>query len=150
MKNNGFAMLFTVLIVSIILSIGLGISNLTFKQTVLSSLAKDSEIAFNQADTATECGMYYDLTIKLFPRGTTVSNAASTLVCGSNALVLDTAKSYTDHFVYNESLGNLSQPCYSVVFDKAASPTASVVEGRGYNICTLVPRQVERTLQVTY
>ena len=44
--KKGFALLITVVVVSLILSISLGISNLTFKQTILSNLAKDSQISF--------------------------------------------------------------------------------------------------------
>jgi len=62
-RSGGFAMLFTVLVVSIMLAIGLGISDITYKQTLLSSLANDSQLAFYQADSGVECGMYYDKTL---------------------------------------------------------------------------------------
>ncbi len=151
-KNNtqGFAMLFTVLITSIILSIGLGISNLAFKQTILSSLAKDSQLAFYQADAAAECAMYYDITVGLFPRGLILSGAPGSIVCGTRTLTLENSLSTTNYFVYKENPTGDSQPCLSIVFDKATSSTQSLIQARGYNLCASTPRQVERALQVSY
>ncbi len=141
-------MLFTVLITSIILSIGLGISNLAFKQTILSSLAKDSQVAFYQADAAAECAMYYDITVNLFPRGLTLAGAPSSIACGDKTLYLESGVSANNYFVYKESAA--SQPCFSLVFDKVTSGSENIIQARGYNLCTTSPRQVERALQVTY
>lgn len=155
--SKGFAMLFTVLIISLILSIAVGISNLTLRQTILSSLAKDSGIAFYQADAAVECGMFQD-TEGNFPLGTTINTGASTdakqtLTCNGIDMTLDTDVSMTDYVKYiPQSLLTTNQPCFSIVFDKTATALGgkSVVRGLGYSMCMQGPRQVERLLQVTY
>jgi Tfp pilus assembly protein PilX len=156
--QKGFAMLFTVLIISLILSIAIGISNLTLRQSILSSLAKDSGIAFYQADAAVECGMFQD-TEGNFPIGTTVggdplTNAKSSFDCGGVTMVLDTDSSTTDYIKYvAPSLLSKNVPCFSILFDKttaALSGGKSAVRGAGYSTCTQGPRQVERLLQVTY
>src|SRR5574343_1489902 len=61
-KNNqsGYAILFTVVIVSVISIIAIGLSNTAYKSMILSSVAKDSQTAFYQSDTATECALYAD------------------------------------------------------------------------------------------
>ncbi len=155
-QQGGFAMLFTVLLISIVLSIALGLSNVTFKQTILSSLAKDSQIAFYQADAGTECGLYYDFTRNVFPEGTTVlsletPNAVeetfTSIECGEQVLNLDYINSETDHIVYVSEPSD--QPCFSITFDKT-DDTVSMIESRGYNICRDHPRQVERALRVRY
>jgi Tfp pilus assembly protein PilX len=150
----GFAMLFTVLVISIILSIALGISDLTFKQTILSNLAKDSQLAFYQADSGIECGMYYNLHQGQLPRGTTVDGANNTgqaptsFLCGANTISLVGApQSYPDHFVYQEDIAD-SSPCYSVTFDKTGP--VDIVSARGFSTCKSSPRQVERGLKVQY
>ncbi len=146
----GFAMLFTVLIISVILAIGLGISDITYKQTILSNLAKDSQLAFYQADSGVECGMYYDITSNFFPRGVAGTDVPATLQCGNALLVLDSSQlGAADHFVYNEQPANLSQPCYTVTFDKT-DPVKDSVSARGFSTCTATARQVERALNVTY
>ncbi len=149
--KNGFAMLFTVLIISLILSISLGISNITFKQTILSSLAKDSQIAFYQADTAVECGMYYD-TNNTFPLGTRPGDVAGPITCGEDLYKIDESASYSDYLVFIENLDNQSKPCSTIIFDKAtkALENISIVQGLGYNTCTTGPRQVQRALKVEY
>ncbi len=149
-KTNGFAMLFTVLIMSIILTIAVGISNQTYKQTILSSLAKDSQIAFYQADRGTECGMYYDLTLNTFPRfdpNQPTNVTPSSIRCGESPLELDPSSSQ-DYYVFVETPNTPSDPCLTLIFDKTTS--ISKVIGRGYNVCTDSPRRVERQLEVHY
>ena len=167
--QSGFALLFTVLIVSLILTIALGISSITFKQTILSSLAKDSQIAFYQADSGVECGKYYDVTLGLFPIGSadnryTLSEyfdtgtileqgwVPSSIMCGNTELFLsdDGGEAYENYFVYKPSTAVTNTPCFSIIFDKTQSSEYSI-KSRGYNICSnKSPRQVERGLEYRY
>ena len=144
-------MLFTVLVISVILSIALGIADLTYKQTILSSLARDSQLAFYQADAGIECGLYYDINQGQMPRGTTVTGspgAPQQFSCGNNTMTLVPSQSYTDHFVYQEDItGNT--PCYSVTFDKT-DPEKDSIKARGFSTCATTAQQVERGLQVEY
>ena len=148
--KKGFAMLFTVLIVTLILSIAIGISNLSLKQMILSSLAKDSQISFYEADTAVECGLYQDTVVGLFPLGTDASTAPSQITCGNNIFALNLTDSYTDYLLYNQNFFDPSKPCSSIVFDKATTSGTNIIRGRGYNTCSTSPRQVERALEVLY
>jgi Tfp pilus assembly protein PilE len=149
MKNNsGFAMLFTVLIISLMLAIGLGISNLSYKQALLSSLAAQSQLALYQADSGVECGMYYSQT--QFPRDTQVIDASQQLTCGNNTMSLvNNGSSYTNYFLYQENVAGPSTPCFSITFDKT-DPVKTVVSARGFSTCQSTPQQVERGLNVTY
>jgi hypothetical protein len=160
-KDKGFAMLFTVLIVSLMLAIGLGISDITFKQAVLSGLARDSQAAFYQADSGVECGMYYTNgpTGDQFPKGTLATEdpnnpqqAAAThqLNCGNSVATLLLDQSYTDYFVYQEQVSSGNQPCFTVIFDKSTDPTKTSISSRGFSTCQSTARQVERGLNVTY
>ena len=148
-NNSGFAMLFTVLVVSLILAISISISNVTFKQTLLSSLAKDSQIAFYEADAAMECAFYYDFTEQLFPLGTPLGNAPEAIRCGTTDMRRDDSESYDDYFVYKPRIDDSALPCYTIFFDKTNSPL-SLIRTRGYNTCNESPRQVERVLEVQY
>jgi hypothetical protein len=71
MRNNlrqtkqGVVILFAVLMVSVILTISLGIFNITYRQLVLSSIARESEIAFFAADTARNCALFWDSPARL-------------------------------------------------------------------------------------
>jgi hypothetical protein len=148
--TKGFAMLFTVLVISVILSIALGISDLTFRQTLLSNSAKNSQLAFYQADSGVECGMYYDLTAGQLPQGTTVQNAPLRINCGNSTASLVTEQSNTDYFVYQQNVSDNS-PCYSIIFDKTHAVSAKdIVSSRGFSTCQANAQQVERGLSVSY
>lgn len=147
-KDRGFAMLFTVLVVSIILTISLGISNITFKQGILSNLAKDSQISFYKADAAVECGMYADLTLNLFPDPTDPATL-STILCGDSTFNIDQAKSHTNYFFFSDQVDS-PVPCATFTVDKESLPGQTIVQARGYNVCNVNPRKVERALQATY
>ena len=57
--NSGFALLLTLIVVSVVLSIGLSLLDITLKQLVLSGTARDSEIAFDAAYAGVECAEYW-------------------------------------------------------------------------------------------
>jgi hypothetical protein len=60
-KNKGFTILFAVIVSSLVLAIGLSIANITLKQIKISSLGRESQIAFYAADSASECILFNDL-----------------------------------------------------------------------------------------
>lgn len=148
-------MLFTVLVVSLMLAIGLGISDLTFKQNVLSSLAKDSQLAFYQADSGVECGLFYDSFT--FDRdhmdiSTDPSIQQQQLQCGNVTLLpsSDPTQNYDKHFLYvNPAAASSTAPCFSITIDKT-DPVKSSISSRGYSTCASTAQQVERGLNVTY
>ena len=59
-SNDGYAILFTVLVVSLVLAMALGIANVSYTESVFSTQARDSHIAFFAADTGLECGLYFE------------------------------------------------------------------------------------------
>lgn len=149
--QSAFALLFTVLVIGLILSIGIGISNVTLKQSILSALAKDSQIAFYEADSAIECGLLYDFS-NAFPRGTVYTALiGSSITCGDRTLSFDVSLSNNNYLVFSYTPPSLSLPCNTILFDKRSVPTGGIVQGFGYNICDKDnPRNVQRALQVTY
>lgn len=62
MKNTqrGFALLIAVIFTSVMLSFGLALGSLGYKQQVLASSATESQYAFYAADAALECALYAD------------------------------------------------------------------------------------------
>ncbi len=59
-KKNGFALLIAVIFMSVMLSLGLALGSLAYKQQVLASSATESQYAFYAADAALECALYAD------------------------------------------------------------------------------------------
>lgn len=58
-NQSGFALLITLIVVGVVISIGLAILDLSIKQVRLSSNAKESEVAFHAANAGAECARYW-------------------------------------------------------------------------------------------
>lgn len=67
-KNNkrGFALLIAIIFMSVMLSLGLALSSVSYKQAVLASGAIASQYAFYAADAALECALFADQRRNLF------------------------------------------------------------------------------------
>ena len=58
-KEAGFALLVSLLVVGVVVSVGLSILDLSIKQVRLSSNAKESELAFHAANAGMECARFW-------------------------------------------------------------------------------------------
>lgn len=58
-QEQGFALLMTLIVVTVVIAIGLTVLDLSTKQIRLSTNAKDSEIAFHAANAGMECARYW-------------------------------------------------------------------------------------------
>ena len=57
--QNGFALLYAIIVVSAMMSLVFGVLNIVYKQITLSGLNKDSIVAFYAANSGLECGQYW-------------------------------------------------------------------------------------------
>ena len=153
-KQQGFALLYTVVIVSLILSITAGISNVIFKQSLLANLATDSQIAFYQADSAIECGMFL-MNNPLSGFDIAAVDPDMPMSCGGTQdYVYDASNSSSTRVIYSPSPSDQNtigtSPCSSLILD-VTDPAKTIIEGHGFNICNAAnPRHIERVLQVIY
>lgn len=60
-KQQGFALLYAVLLTSIVLTVGLGLSSILRKQIILSSTGAASQQAYYAANTIKECVLHWGL-----------------------------------------------------------------------------------------
>ncbi|MEN9614167.1 MAG: hypothetical protein RLZZ347_474 [Candidatus Parcubacteria bacterium] len=142
-NQKGFALLFTVLVVSLLLAISLSISNITLRELVLSSATRDSHIAFYAADTALECALYLDTKKNALPLANGVIVLDPTLL--SSCAVVDTV---TPTKIAFKSQPNPPSPyCFTFTIDKSSGTR---IEARGYNNCTDNLRRVERGIRISY
>lgn len=58
-SQPGFALLMTLIVVTVVISIGLSVLDLSIKQVRLSTNARDSEIAFHAANAGMECARFW-------------------------------------------------------------------------------------------
>ncbi|MHB1163408.1 MAG: pilus assembly PilX family protein [Minisyncoccota bacterium] len=59
-ESRGFALLIAIIFMSVMLTFGLALGSLAYKQQTLASAAVESQYAFYAADAALECALYYD------------------------------------------------------------------------------------------
>ncbi|PIR58104.1 MAG: hypothetical protein COU71_00475 [Parcubacteria group bacterium CG10_big_fil_rev_8_21_14_0_10_38_31] len=145
--KGGFTLLFSLLILTIILSASLGVYNIVIRQFKISQISRESSIAFTAADAGMECALYWDIKKKEF------DNPTYTIDCLGVSFVskpmIDLATTF--------SLGLINGSCVKVEVDKTLSPKTKLIS-YGYNVgdpssdCGGASDrlQVERVLQASY
>jgi len=97
-KNRGFALLISIIFMSVMLSFGLALGALGYKQQVLASNAVESQYAFYAADAALECALYADQRQNLFEYSShNGTNPPQSFLC-------DGAPSERVSYAYNEGV----------------------------------------------
>ena len=97
MKNaqRGFALLISIIFMSVMLSFGLALGSLGYKQQLLASSSIESQHAFYAADAALECALYADQQQNLFAYPDTAPPSAPLMNCDNAAPLSATVLSYT-------------------------------------------------------
>lgn len=149
--KNGYALLFSILIISAISVVTAGLVNTIYKQLVLSLLSKDSSTAFYQADSAIDCAMYADF--YLLPQKYFLNEPEIT--CGGVRLIVE--KGDYDSYKLLPANETSESPCFRINVNKKESKTTPgefvtvEMSARGYNICDVSnPRAVEREVLVKF
>src|SRR3989344_1182654 len=60
-QRGGYALMLSIVVSSIVLSIGISLLNIVQKELILSATGRDSQFAFYAADAGLECVLYWDL-----------------------------------------------------------------------------------------
>src|SRR3989338_11276353 len=77
--NNGFSLIFALLIVSIVASVSLSVFEIFFTELMIGGSIRESQRAFYAADTGAECVLYWDL--KDFPPLSTTTSKS--IICNN-------------------------------------------------------------------
>jgi hypothetical protein len=139
-KNGGFALLFSVLVSSLLLTIGLSIFSIALKELAISTASRQSIHAFFAADSGREYALYHDIKI-----GDLVFDEYFT---PTQSTGIDTSTT-TENFV----IGN-SGPNYVVTITKQRAEGNSTLNinttilSQGYD--TNDEDKVERAIEQTY
>ncbi|MFA6585792.1 MAG: hypothetical protein WCS86_01370 [Candidatus Paceibacterota bacterium] len=152
-KNNkdGFALLYAIMISSILLAIGLGVGNIAFKEIKFSTSAKDTNDAFFAADTGAECALYYD---KLDQSKNAFTGSVMMDCVNRPIIPIESSPSVWTFTIMG--LGSEEKGCTKVIVDKVnVTPSLTTkITSRGYNNaganCIPTLNSVERLLEVNY
>ncbi|MBI2023792.1 hypothetical protein HYT00_00100 [Candidatus Giovannonibacteria bacterium] len=88
-QNRGFTLLLSLLIVSIILAVSLGVSDIISGEIFLANTGRQSQAAFYAADAGVECAIYWDTvhdgySQSLFATSTASSNTENNACASKN------------------------------------------------------------------
>lgn len=122
-KNTaGFALLMTLMVIAVVISVGLTVLDVTIKQVRLSADSRDSENAFQAASAGIECAQYWRRIASTTMENTAATLSTVTAGCfGATALnsaatqVQRTSAGVVNHFTYQHSWGTTAEPRCSQV-----------------------------------
>lgn len=159
LKHNtkrGIALFIAVITAGVLLLIAVAISDLSYKEQIITTSAKESKEAFYAADTGLECALYWDAI-----QGAFVGNTSGyEIFCDGegeslNQIPLNTTGETPDIEFGDESSPPNSEYCFTVkiykTYNAGTGITSTRVLSRGYNNCnTSDPRRLERALEANY
>ncbi len=167
---KGFTILFASLVASLLLAVGLVIFDITYKEVLFSTVARDSDFAIYAADSGLECALYWDARYagsanygsgSVFATSTNSSPPQSGVVCNSQDIAAAGVAAHTwpqtatpTSAITAFSISFSPQPyCVSVVVSKTSSGgvISTSITATGFNTCVAgAPNRIERTLQANY
>ncbi|MGI9118187.1 MAG: hypothetical protein ACR2IQ_01395 [Minisyncoccia bacterium] len=150
-RHNGFALLFTVLIISVIATVTFGLASIVYKQKLLTSISVDSGRAFYMADSGMECTLYALSEVSTQSTPVLCLDPTSTTTTSVLSLTQNNGPAVPNNqYVDSSRIGN-NNACFTIepIFDSNSAFISAKV--RGYSTCnTSSPRHLERTLQVFF
>lgn len=141
--KEGFALLMTLIVVAVVISIGMSVLDLSIKQVRLSTNARDSEIAFHAANAGMECARFVRRNLSsAMENGVAISPSCFLASASSNnvteILTGITGSGEAFKYEYAFSWGGSAQRCSQIttlVASSSLSGTGMVIS----NMTTLVP-----------
>lgn len=158
-KNNGFVLLFAVMLSSIILAIALGVMSIALKEINFSTSAKDTNEAFYAADVGVECALLNDKSTAISFTSFNNEGFLEFPCFGVNPSLGGDSTVSPWNFVL-AGLGSSGNACAIVSVTKITDSNGvliTTINSKGYNkggnspeSCTPSSNSIERELQVTY
>jgi len=161
-RETGFAVLFSVLLASFLVTLGISIFTISLKEIQITTSARDSQVAYYIADSARECVLYWDIKQGAFPacldnscsnQNTDTINPINPIQCNGSPIYLafsgpiDLTYTASKNDFFQASSTSSSTPISDIKITKTWIPdTQSVrtaIEARGHNT-SILGRRVER------
>ncbi len=153
--QRGFALLIAVIFMSVMLSFGLALGSLSYKQQVIASSAIQSQYSFYAADAGLECALYADQKENRFAYPSSAPSSAPAMTCDSS---ISATFSYTasQFIVFNRISLDSNKRCADITVYKPNGAGMTYIFSQGYDVsCSTVEspggaRFVARGLNVRY
>lgn len=155
-NKNGFVLLYVVLISSIILTITLSITDMSYREISLSSDARETNFAFFAADAGAECALLNDKassTSFVQTGGSGIVTCFDIPITINQNIIGDTGEW---SFVLN-NLGSDGDGCARVNVQKNFTELTTIIISKGYNsggenngFCDQGINSIERQIELYY
>jgi len=123
-NSAGFTLLIAVIFMSVMLSFGLALASLGYKQQILASGAIASQYAFYAADTGLECALYADQKQNLFAYERYDGNPKSMTCDGTTVAVTQAPPSIVELVSFVRLSFDSNTRCADVTVYKYSAPQA--------------------------
>lgn len=140
-STAGFTLLIAAIFMSVMLSFGIALASLGYKQQVLASLAIESQYAFYATNSAFECALWADLQQGIFTSDTPPASAPSIKCDGADAISASIVSPSADEWIIQERLKlNGDKHCADVTIYEFPATTAdpggarTEIFAQGYNV----------------
>jgi len=151
---RGFTLLVSIILATVAVTLGVSLLDISYKQVVLSSTAKQSQYGFYAADSAMECALYWDQKFNAFRY--TSPLPSSQIKCQGNSILAYSTGTFgsgaSQHrkTEFSVRCGTGSTSNGKVTVYKYTSG-ATTMYANGFSSClSSDPRRVERGLKVFY
>lgn len=158
--KKGAVLLIAILMASVMLTVGLGVYQRTYKEIYLASFWKQVQLAFLSADTGFECALYRDLhppVGAVYFIEDSLSVTQNTFSCGGSVINISYSIPVTQFpYIYATSTIDVTPSnAFKIEVVKITNfpvaTTTTKIISRGYNSSNLLgPRVVERGLRIEY
>lgn len=146
--ERGFTLLLASLVSSVVLTLGISIFQIAYKQVILSSTGRDSQFAFYAADTGAECALYWDFRHDYFGTTTPPGDA----LCAEQVLLMSGRSDTLPYTIVYQFEAN--GYCADVSVRKSGSDPHTIVHADGYSTtCADLPanpRALQRSVEIRY
>lgn len=166
-KEKGFAILFAILLATLVLSIGMSILNISIKELIISGFSNESAQATYAAQTAVECALYWEkkgMILGPLSQKDFINMSCGRLIAPTNQTNRTTANPVYDRnnattgakafFWFYLSDAAEAGPCARVevedTYNLGLGFVTQSIRTRGYNICDETSgRRVEKSFEMS-
>jgi len=156
-RNAGFALLYAVIVIAVLSSLGSVLSNLLVRESNLSATSRQSSRAYYSADAGQECALYWDLQEEHFPAPPDNAKDKGDVTCSDDTASVS-ADSYENSnkedvneytFAISNSSVDVCVATTTVLKIDKTDRLVTKIESIGQNTCGSNP-DVQRALRTTY
>jgi hypothetical protein len=146
--SAGFALLYAVIVIAVISSLGTVLSNLLVREAKLTATSRQSSKAYFHADAGAECALYWDVQEDHFPAPPNDASDEGDIDCSGVSNINVTPSDDGGDNRYRFSIDNGANGiCASVSVLKQSNKT--IIDSTGKDKCASATR-VQRVLQTSY